>query len=102
MDRFEELTGPYTSVLSIDKSKLPSAQDVNYWTSKQFSSALTHDQSCMDYNTSFRQLIHVGYKIAAELGEKYFAALDANRSTIENNVKYNLLERHLKLLFINP
>jgi hypothetical protein len=99
MGRFDELTGPYATVLNIDKSKLPTVNAVNAWTSKQFSDALTHDQSCKEYNPSFRQLIHVGYKIAAELGERYSSALDVNRSIIEKNVKFNLFDRHLKLLF---
>ena len=99
MGRYDELTGPYATVLNIDKSKLPTVQVVNSWTSKQYSDALTHNQSCKEYNPSFRQLIHVGYKIAAELGERYSTALDVNRSIIEKNVKYNLFDRHLKLLF---
>lgn len=97
--RYDELAGPYATVLHIDKLKLPSVQQVNSWDSKQFSDALTHNQTCKNYNPHFRQLIHVGYKIAAELGERYFHALETNRAIIEKNVKYNLLERHLKLLF---
>ncbi len=99
MGRYDELTGPYATVLNIDKGQLPSIEVVKSWTSKQFADALTHDQSCPNYNPSFRQLIHVGYKIAAELGERYTKALDANREVIEKNVKFNLLDRHLKLLF---
>lgn len=99
MARYDELTGPYATVLNIDKNKLPSVQVVNTWSSKQFSDALTHDQKCKDYNPSFRQLIHVGYKIAAELGERYTTALSKNREIVEKNVKFNLLDRHLKLLF---
>ncbi|MGE0079263.1 MAG: tagaturonate epimerase family protein [Bacteroidales bacterium] len=99
MTRYDELAGPYATVLHIDKSKLPSVDTVNAWNSKQFSDALTHNQACKDFNPHFRQLIHVGYKIAAELGDRYMNALEANRSVIEKNVKYNLLDRHLKLLF---
>jgi hypothetical protein len=99
MDRYDELTGPYATVLNIEKGKLPSVTEVNTWTSKQFSDALTHNQSCIDYNPSFRQVIHVGYKIAVEMGSRYMTALDTYREVIEKNVKHNLLERHLKLLF---
>ncbi len=99
MNRYDELTGPYSTVLNIDKSKLPSVDTVKSWKSNQFSAALTHDQSCKDYNPSFRQLIHVGYKIAAEMGEMYQNALNDHRAIIEKNVKFNLLDRHLKLLF---
>ena len=99
MDRFDELTEPYATVLNIKKVELPPVSIVNGWTSKQFSDALAHNQSCKDYNRSFRQLIHVGYKIAVEMGERYSTALDTYRKVIENNVTYNLLDRHLKLLF---
>lgn len=99
LDRYDELAGPYATVLNIDKSKLPSAAEVQEWDSEQFANALIHDQSCKEYNPNFRQLIHVGYKIAAELGNEYLAALDEFREVIAKNVKNNLLERHLKLLF---
>ena len=99
MSRFDELTGPYATVLNIHKPLLPTVEEVNGWTSEQFSEALTHDQSCEGYNPSFRQLIHVGYKIAVEMGERYMNALDTYRDVIEKNVKFNILERHLKLLF---
>lgn len=97
--RFEELTAPYSSVLNIVSDKLPAVNEVNSWSSKQFSDALTHDLNCSDYNPSFRQLIHVGYKIAVEMGDTYMNALETYCSVIEKNVTYNLFERHLKLLF---
>ena len=99
LGRYDELTGPYETVLNIDKDKLPSVEEVNAWNSQQFVEALTHDQSCENYNPSFRQLIHVGYKIAAEMGDTYSNALDKYKAIINKKVTYNLLERHLKLLF---
>lgn len=101
LERYDELTGPYATVLDIDKSKLPSAQSVNSWTSEQFANALIHDQKCKEFNANFRQLIHVGYKIAVELGDDFKKALDTHRSIIAKNVKYNILNRHLELLFSN-
>lgn len=100
IDRYNELTGPYATVLDLDKSKLPSVEEVNSWSSKQFTDALIHDLQNPNYNMHFRQLIHVGYKIAVELGDRYQNALDTYRDVIAKNVKYNLLERHLKLLFL--
>lgn len=97
--RYDELTGPYATVLDIDQSKLPKAEEVDKWTSKQFAEALIHNQQCPAYNPSFRQLIHVGYKIAVELGDAYTNALIKHRTIIEANVKNNILNRHLKLLF---
>ncbi len=99
MDRYDELTGPYATVLKIENDKLPAVEVVNSWTEKQFVDALTHNQSCADYNPSFRQVIHVGYKIAVEMGDRYMSALNKYRDVIEKNVKNNILERHLKLLF---
>jgi hypothetical protein len=100
LDRYDELAGPYATVLNIDKSGLPSADEVNGWTSDQFADALIHDQSNSAYNANFRQLIHVGYKIAVEMGDEFTNALDEFRSVIAENVKFNILERHLKGLFL--
>lgn len=99
MGRFDELTGPYATVLKIEKDKLPTIDEVNSWNEKQFTDALTHNQSCAGYNPSFRQVIHVGYKIAVEMGDRYMNALKTYRDVIEKNVKSNILDRHLKLLF---
>jgi hypothetical protein len=100
LERYDELTGPYATVLDIDKSKLPAADEVDKWSSVQFSEALIHNQKCAGYNPSFRRLIHVGYKIAVELGDSYSNALVKYRSIVEANVKNNILNRHLKLLFL--
>jgi hypothetical protein len=100
MERYDELTGPYATVLHIDRPQLPPVSEVLTWNSKRFSEALTHDQQCAGYNPQFRQLIHVGYKIAAEMGPQFQDALIRHRSIIESKVKNNLLERHLKLLFL--
>jgi hypothetical protein len=99
LDRYKELTGPYSTVLHIDRHLLPASSEVRNWTGKQFNKALTHDPTCRNYNPHFRQLIHVGYKIAAEMGAQFLSALDKNHEIIAGKVKCNLLERHLKPLF---
>ena len=96
----DELTAPYATVIDIDDSKLPSAEVVNGWTSKQYTSALRHDDSNPAYNPSFRQLLHVGFKIAAKMGPRYISALEANEDVIAKNVTANLYERHIKPVFI--
>ena len=100
LGRYDELAGPYATVLNIDRSGLPSDKEVNDWNSQQFADALIHDQSNPAYNPNFRQLIHVGYKIAVELGTEFTDALGKYRMVIAENVKYNILERHLKRLFL--
>jgi len=46
-------------------------REVNQWTSAQFTSALRHDPRSPAYNSSLRQLLHVGFKVAAKMGPRY-------------------------------
>jgi len=101
LPRFDELTGPYATVLDIDKSQLPPYEEVDLWTSEQFSAALTHNKDCPEYDSGFRQLMHVGYKVAVELGDEFRQALERYRDIISKSVSNNILERHLKPLFID-
>jgi hypothetical protein len=96
----DELTAPYATVIDIDDSKLPTAAEVNGWTGKQYAAALRHDQKNPAYNPSFRQLLHVGFKIAAKLGPRYLEALEANEDVVAQNVTANLWERHIKPVFL--
>jgi len=96
----DELTAPYATVIDIDDSKLPTAAEVNGWTGKQYAAALRHDQSNPAYNPSFRQLLHVGFKIAAKMGPRYLEALEANEDVVAKNVTANLWERHIKPVFL--
>lgn len=96
----EELCAPYASVIDIDRKKLPSKETVNGWSSVQYVSALRHDQKNPAYNPSLRQLIHVGYKIAAQMDGRYLAALDRHEEFVSKNVTENLYARHLKPLFM--
>ncbi len=64
----EELCGPYAAVIDIDPARLPSAAEVNGWTSEQYTSALRHVEDAPEYNSSLRQLLHVGFKVAAKMG----------------------------------
>jgi len=96
----DELTGPYATVIDIDDSKLPTADEVRGWSSQQYTSALRHDQKNSAYNPSFRQLLHVGFKIAAKMGPRYIQALEANEQVVAQNVTANLWERHIKPVFL--
>jgi len=97
--RFDELTAPYTTVIDISPDRLPPVEAVAAWTSEQYIAALRHDMACPDYNPHFRQLIHVGFKVAAELGPRYTAALRQNAEIVGANVAYNILERHIIPIF---
>jgi tagaturonate epimerase len=96
----EELCTPYATVIDIDYAKLPSVETVNGWTSEQYTDALRHDQSNAAYNPSFRQLLHVGFKVAAKMGAKYLTALEENEEIVAKNVTTNLYDRHIKPIFV--
>ena len=100
LERKDELCGPYATVIDIDDAKLPSKEEVDSWSGQQYASALRHDQSNAEYNLHFRQLLHVGYKVAAELGDRYYNALKEFESDVSRNVTENLWERHIKHLFV--
>ncbi len=99
-DRVDELCKPYETVIDIDRSKLPEPQQVRKWGSKEFASALRHNRSDPRYNLHFRQLLHVGYKVAAEMGERYLQMLVRSRDIIAQNVTDNLLDRHIAPVFL--
>ncbi len=96
----EELCGPYATVIDIDPAKLPTPATVAGWTSKQFTSALRHDPHSPEYNSSLRQLLHVGFKIAAKMGDRYLGLLEANEAVIAKNVTENLFDRHIAPVFL--
>ncbi|MGC6424881.1 MAG: tagaturonate epimerase family protein [Lentimonas sp.] len=98
-NRFDELTGPYATVIDIDKAALPTPEEVNNWGSDKYVDTLRHVQSNPDYNQNFRQLIHVGFKVAAEMKERYTDALKANEAIIAKNVTTNIWERHIQPIF---
>jgi hypothetical protein len=96
----EELCAPYATVIDIDFSKLPEPGDVRAWPSEQFVATLRHDPRCRDFNANFRQLLHVGYKVAAKMGQRYLDLLAVYEVSISKNVTDNLFERHIKPLFL--
>lgn len=100
VQRYDEVCAPYATVIDIDRRRLPTAAEVSGWSGETYARTLTHNQRCADFNAHFRQLIHVGFKIAAEMGARYHAALDAQRARIAARVEHNLYARHMKPLFI--
>jgi tagaturonate epimerase len=96
----EELCAPYATVIDIDPKKLPSADQVRSWSSEQYTSALRHVQREPNYNSSLRQLLHVGFKVAAKMGPRYIELLEANEPVIAKNVTENLYDRHIAPVFL--
>jgi len=99
LSRYDELAAPYSTVIDIDVSALPSAETIAGWTSRQFVDALAHEPDCPSFNPSLRQLLHVGYKVASEAGKRYTDLLTAHRDIIGKRVRDNILEKHIKRIF---
>jgi hypothetical protein len=99
-DRIDELCKPYEAVIDIDRAKLPDPRTVLAWTSEEYANALRHNQKDPRYNLHFRQLLHVGYKVAAEMGDNYLRMLTDSREIIGKNVTENLFDRHIRLIFL--
>ena len=96
----EELCAPYATVIDIDESRLPTPAEVNGWSSEQYTSALRHVRGAAAYNSSLRQLLHVGFKVAAKMGKRYLDLLEANETVIARNVTQNLYDRHISPVFL--
>jgi hypothetical protein len=97
----EALCDPYAAVIDIDYAKLPLPADVNGWSAKQYTDALRHVQSNPNFNPNVRQLLHVGYKVAAQMGGRYLKMLKKSEESISRNVCENIFDRHIKPLFLD-
>lgn len=100
LGKIDALCAPYATVIDIDAKKLPTEAEVRGWTSQQFTAALRHDPTNPGFNPSLRQLIHVGFKVAAGMGDKYLKMLEACEASVSRNVTENLYARHIKPLFV--
>lgn len=96
----DALCAPYATVIDIDRSRLPASSVVGGWNPTEFVSALRHDPDNPNYNQHLRQLLHVGFKVAAKMGSRYTDALQEFEPVISANVTENLFQRHMKPLFI--
>jgi len=99
LERFDELCAPYASVVDTDRDVLPAAETIDKWDGATFAAALRHDQTCRQYDPNLRQLLHIGYKIAAEMGDRFTVALEKHAGVIGENVTENVYDRHIRPLF---
>jgi len=97
--RFDKLCSPYSAVIDINRDRLPPPEIVDRYSGEEFADALRHDQSCAKYDANLRQLLHVAYKIAAEMGLDYLSALEKHKRIIGQNVTENIYRRHIKPIF---
>lgn len=97
----EELCAPYAAVIDIDAARLPPPAEVRQWSGADYVRALRHNAADAAFSPHLRQLLHVGYKIAAKMGAEYLAMLAACEAEIGRNVTENLFERHIRPLFLD-
>jgi hypothetical protein len=98
--RIGELCKPYNTVVNIDSRRLPKPKQVDSWNAVDYIEALQHDESSEKYNLHLRQLVHVGYKVAAEMNGRFTDLLQRYRSAIEPSVTVNIFNRHIRPLFL--
>jgi len=99
LERIEELCEPYAGVIDIDTGCLPSAGEVSGWNSRKFAASLRHIPGNPDYNPNIRQLIHVGYKLAAQKKEIFSRLLEEHEDVVADSVFENIYKRHICRLF---
>ncbi len=98
-NRQEELCGPYATVIDIDPSTLPLPSEVDRWKGEKFAGTLRHVPGHPDYHAGFRQLIHVGYKVAAEMDDAFLEMVRRHSDIVAEQVVTNIYDRHIKRLF---
>lgn len=98
--RYDEMAQPYLAVIHIERSQLPSPEEVNSWTGDEFVRALRHNQNDARFNRQFRQLMHIAFRVAAEMAERYTNALKRYSDIVGRNVTENLYHRHILPLFV--
>jgi hypothetical protein len=99
LEKIDELTSPYTGVIQIKTSSLPSQKEVSTWNATKFADSVRHVPENRYYNPDMRQLMHVAYKLAALRKNDYFRLLEKNEEIISQCVFENIYNRHICRLF---
>ena len=98
--RYDEMAKPYLTVIAIDRQALPTPEQVDAFSAREYVEALEHNQACRRFSIHFRQMVHISFRVAAERREPFLALLKSNRSSIESHVSGNILRRHIEPLFL--
>ena len=98
-ERQEELCEPYATVIDIDFDTLPTPEKVDHWDGEKFANTLRHIPGHPEYHAGFRQLIHVGYKVAAEMENDFLSMLRQHSKIVGEQVMINIYGRHIQRLF---
>ena len=99
-EHVDEFCAPYASVIDIDRTRLPTSSEVASWDGGHYASAIRHIPGDPRFNANLRQLLHVSFKVAAKSGNRFTDLLKSNAGIVGEQVTTNILDRHLKPLFI--
>ena len=87
LEKRDALCAPYAAVIDIDPARCrPPADGGRAGPPSNTSPRCGTIRHCPPFNPHLRQLIHVGYKIAAQMGDRYLKMLEAYEPTIAKNV----------------
>jgi tagaturonate epimerase len=100
LDHVDELCAPYASVIDIDPKRLPDRSQIAQMDGETLAATIRHIPGDSRFNANVRQLLHVSFKVAAKQGNRYLDLLRVNEAIVGKQVTTNLLERHLRPLFI--
>jgi len=99
VEKIDELCASYVDVIDINRSSLPSKDEVSKWNNIKFADSIRHIPGNKSYNPNMRQLIHVAYKLAALKMDDFFRLLDKNEKIVSECVYENIYYRHICWLF---
>ena len=99
-EHVDEFCAPYALVIDIDRTRLPTSAEVASWDGGHYASAIRHIPGDPRFNANLRQLLHVSFKVAAKSGNRFTDLLKTNAGIVGEQVTTNILDRHLKPLFI--
>jgi len=96
---FSNIITHYDKVTDINKSKLPTEEEIKTWSAEKFVRALDNTVSDQGYNPTLRQFMACAYGVVANKRDKYEKAVKDHLEEIDHKIAYYLVELHLKPLF---
>lgn len=99
LEKIDELCLPLSHATDIDRSLLPSPDEVSKWDNKKFADSIRHNALDKSYNPNMRQLIHVAYRLAVPRINDYYRLLDLNEEIVSECVFENIYTRHICRIF---
>ena len=96
---FSNIITHYDKVTDINKSKLPTLEEIKDWENEQMVKALDNSVKAPEYNPTMRQFLACAYGVASKNIDLYKDAVDNHLEEINQKIEFYLVELHLKPLF---